>query len=166
MDGKTGMSTSRLLLVCMANICRSPTAEVVLRAHLERAGLARLVEVDSAGTQRHNIGRRPDARAHKVAALRGYDLSHLRARQVTEADFLRFDRILAMDSSVLQLLQRSCPPECGHKLGLFLEYANGVAGRDVPDPYYGSEAGFEHVLDLIEEGARGLVEGLRGGNPK
>ena len=155
------MKQTRLLFVCMGNICRSPTAEGVVRAQVHKAGLARRVEIDSAGTQRYHIGKPPDARAQKAALRRGYDLSRLRARRVSEADFARFDRILAMDLDNLEILQRDCPPEHRHKLGLFLEYSCGFAEREVPDPYYGNDAGFEHVLDLIEDAARGLVESLR-----
>lgn len=158
---KNAEATLRLLIICMGNICRSPTAEGVLRAQLARAGLDRRVEVASAGTQRHHLGKPPDVRAQKSAARRGYDLSGLRARRVGAADYLRFDRILAMDSDNLAILQRECPPEHRHKLGLFLEYSRGFSVREVPDPYYGNDAGFEYVLDLIEDAARGLVESLR-----
>lgn len=155
------MKQTRLLFVCTANICRSPTAAGVVRAQLERAGLARQVGIDSAGTQRYQVGQPPDARAQKAALRRGYDLSRLRARRVREADFEDFDLILAMDRDNLEILQRDCPPEHRHKLGLFLEYARGFAEREVPDPYYGSDAGFERVLDLIEDAAGGLIESLR-----
>jgi protein-tyrosine phosphatase len=152
-----------LLFVCMGNICRSPTVEGVVRAHLAQAGLAGQVEVDSAGTVRHHLGEPPDARAQRVALRRGYDLSRLRARRVTEADYARFDRILAMDRDNLAILRRECPPEHRHKLGLFLEYSRSFAEREVPDPYYGNDAGFERVLDLIEDASHGLVESLRQG---
>ena len=154
-----------ILFVCTANICRSPTAEAVVRAQLKKAGLARQVVVDSAGTQRHQFAQPPDARAQKAALRRGYDLSRLRARRVTEADFSDFDRILAMDRGNLDILQRDCPAEHRHKLGLFLEYSRGFSEREVPDPYYGSEAGFERVLDLIEDAASGLVDSLRWADP-
>lgn len=155
------MKQVRLLFVCMGNSCRSPTAEVVVRVKAHQAGLARQVEIDSAGTQSYRNGRPPDARAQKVALRRGYDLSRLRARQVSEADFEHFDRILAMDRDNLETLRRDCPPEHRHKLGLFLEYSRESSEREVPDPYYGSDAGFEHVLDLLEDAAGGLVESLQ-----
>lgn len=155
------MTQTRLLFVCTANICRSPTAEGVVRAQLKNAGLARHVEIDSAGTQRRQVAQPPDARAQKAALRRGYDLSRLRARGISEADFAHFDRILAMDCDNLEILQRDCPPEHRHKLGLFLEYSSRFSEREVPDPYYGSDAGFERVLDLIEDAAAGLVESLR-----
>lgn len=151
----------RLLFVCMGNICRSPTAEAVMRAYVERVGLAERIEIDSAATHRYNLGKPPDIRAQKAGARRGYQLSGLRARQVCEADFERFDRILAMDRDNLENLRRDCPPEHLHKLGLFLDYARGFAESEIPDPYYGGDAGFEYVLDLIEDAARGLLESLR-----
>lgn len=155
------MLRKKVLFVCTANICRSPTAEGVVRAQMKKAGLAHRVEVDSAGTQRRQIAQPPDARAQKAALRRGYDLSRLRARGISEADFANFDRILAMDRDNLEILQRDCPSEHRHKLGLFLEYSSRFAEREVPDPYYGSDAGFERVLDLIEDAAGGLVESLR-----
>ncbi len=151
----------KLLFVCMGNICRSPTAEGVVRVHLERAGLLDRVEIDSAGTHGYHVGNPPDRRAQEAARARGYDLSGLRARKVAGADFVRFDRILAMDRDNLTLLREACPPEHRHKLQLFLDYADNFSEDEVPDPYYGGTAGFEHVLDLVEDAARGLVVRLR-----
>jgi protein-tyrosine phosphatase len=145
----------------MGNICRSPTAEGVVRAHVERAGLAKEVEVDSAGTHAYHIGQPPDQRSQRVAASRGYELGHLRARRVTTADFLRFDYILAMDRDNLTMLREACPTEEQHRLGLFLDHARNAEDDEVPDPYYGGPEGFERVLDLIEDGAAGLIEKLR-----
>jgi protein-tyrosine phosphatase len=141
----------------MGNICRSPTAEGVTRTLAERGGLAAGFEFDSAGTHGYHIGKAPDARATKAAAARGYDLSSLKARRVDSADFARFDRILAMDRDNLELLRQACPPEHHGKLGLFLEFASRNDEDEVPDPYYGGSEGFEHVLDLIEDAARGLL---------
>jgi protein-tyrosine phosphatase len=145
----------------MGNICRSPTAEGVVRAHVELAGLAKEVEVDSAGTHAYHIGQPPDQRSQRVAASRGYELGHLRARRVTTADFLRFDYILAMDRDNLAMLREACPAEEQHRLGLFLDHARNAEDDEVPDPYYGGPEGFERVLDLIEDGATGLIEKLR-----
>jgi protein-tyrosine phosphatase len=114
-------------------------------------------EFDSAGTHGYHIGKAPDARATKAAAQRGYDLSSLKGRQVDRADFLRFDRILAMDRDNLELLRKACPTEHLGKLGLFLEFASSHDGEEVPDPYYGGPEGFERVLDLIEDAAQGLL---------
>nr|WP_275540528.1 low molecular weight protein-tyrosine-phosphatase [Sulfurisoma sediminicola] len=151
---------TRVLFVCMGNICRSPTAEGVVRTLLDRAGLLPEVEIDSAGTHDYHIGKPPDERARTAAAGRGYDLSALRARRVSEFDFVRFDRILAMDRDNLDLLRQACPAEHRHKLGLFLEYSRKFGEREVPDPYYGGAEGFERVLDLVEDAASGLIDSL------
>ncbi len=119
-----------------------------------------MLEVDSAGTHAYHAGELPDKRARQVAAKRGYDLAGLRARRVRDQDFSHFDHILAMDRQNLEFLRRSCPTEYLPKLGLFLDYANGSTLDEVPDPYYGSSEGFENVLDLCEQAARGLVESI------
>ncbi len=145
----------------MGNICRSPIAEAVTRTLAQRQGLASGLELDSAGTHGHyHAGEAPDARARRVAARRGYDLSRLRARPVSNADFDRFNRILAMDEANLAALQRVCPEEFRPKLGLFLNYATGLGITEIPDPYYGAESGFERVVDLCELAARGLLADL------
>lgn len=147
----------RLLFVCMGNICRSPTMEGVARVLIENAGLAERFELDSAGTHDYHVGEPPDKRSQQAALQRGYDLSALRARQVADEDFVRFDRILAMDLRNLAALQQRCPPSFRHKLALFLDYAEGFDEQEVPDPYYGGVVGFETVLDMAEAGARGLI---------
>lgn len=147
---------TRVLFVCMGNICRSPTAEAVVREFARReAGLA--LEVDSAGTHGYHTGDAPDERSIVAARRRGFDLATLRARVVEAADFERFDLVLAMDDAVLQRLRELAPPRHAERVRLFLDFAPGLGRRDVPDPYYGSAAGFEEVLDLVEEGARGLL---------
>ncbi len=151
----------RVLLVCTGNICRSPTADGVLRRLVREAGLGHLVEVDSAGTHDYHVGEAPDERAQRHARLRGYELSDLRARQVDASDFARFDLILAMDRGHLALLERAAPLEHRHKLRLFMEFADGWSEVEVPDPYYGGDAGFERVLDMIEAGAHGVLAELR-----
>lgn len=156
-EDKTFTARYRVLFVCMGNICRSPTAEGVTRAIAEKKGVAAMFEFDSAGTHGYHIGNPPDARARAAAAKRGYDLSQLKARQVNEFDFIRFDRILAMDHDNLKLLRQACPQEHHAKLGLFLEYAAQSASVEVPDPYYGGPEGFERVLDMIEDAADGLI---------
>lgn len=150
-----------VLMVCMGNICRSPTAEGVLRAFLEREGLSQWVDVDSAGTHAYHVGKAPDPRTLQAAARRGYDLTALRARQVNDFDFVCFDHILAMDRDNLALLMRACPVQHRHKLGLFLDHASGCDEDEVPDPYYGDADGFERVLDLVEAAAGGLIGSLR-----
>ena len=156
--------TLRVLMVCMGNICRSPTAEGVLRAKLEAAGLGREVEVDSAGTHgHHHAGEAPDPRAVKHAAARGYEIGKLRARRLVDEDFERFDWLIAMDDDNLAFMQSAAPAGSAVRIGLLLEHARRHAGvREVPDPYYGAPAGFEHVLDLVEDACDGLVEALRG----
>ncbi len=145
----------RILVVCLGNICRSPTAEVVLRDAVERAGLADRVTIDSAGTGDWHIGNPPDPRAIAHAARRGYDLTTLRARQVSTGDFGRFDWILAMDASVLATLEALRPPAFTGRLALFLDTG------DVPDPYTAGPEGFEHALDLIEHASAALAAKLR-----
>ena len=133
----------------MGNICRSPTAEAVLRAKAGLAGLA--IEFDSAGTENYHVGDPPDPRSVRHARARGYDLSGLRARQVGADDFRSFDLILAADEQNLRALRRRCPTELHGRLQLFL----GDVG--LPDPYYGESDGFEKVLDLVEKQAVLLV---------
>jgi protein-tyrosine phosphatase len=141
-------------MVCLGNICRSPTAEAVLRRKLQAAGLDGRVEVDSAGTGSWHIGSPPDARSQRHAARRGYDLSALRARQVSEDDFHRFDLILAMDHDNLADLQRLAPDGPARaQVRLFAEVA-------VPDPYTGGPEGFERVLDLVEACSDAWIEDL------
>lgn len=147
--------TLRILFVCMGNICRSPTAEGILRTKLDAAGLAEAVTLDSAGTGDWHVGKAPDSRAIQAAAGRGYDISGLRARQVTTDDFQRFDLILAMDQDNLAWLEQLCPDQ-GAVPELFLA-RQGLAVDEVPDPYYGGAAGFERVLDLLESACDGLV---------
>jgi protein-tyrosine phosphatase len=147
----------------MGNICRSPTAEGVLRAKMAQAGLGSSVVIDSAGTHNYHPGSPPDERSQEHALRRGYDLSKLRARQISEADYEKFDLILAMDWDNLALLQDDCPPAHAHKLKLFMSFADPAKqlGEVVPDPYHGGKAGFEQVLDLVESASDGLVRKLR-----
>lgn len=157
------MRKINILFVCMGNICRSPTAEGVMRALVEQQNMTERIRIDSAGTHGYHVGNPPDGRAQKAAALRGVDLSGLRARRVVEEDFATFDLILAMDRDNLNLLKQSCPKEHFGKLGLFLDYAAGHKGQEVPDPYYGGGDGFELVLDLVERVASGLMATIMSG---
>jgi protein-tyrosine phosphatase len=160
-EATTTPARFRVLMVCMGNICRSPTAEGVLRARLAAAGLADRVEVDSAGTHDYHVGAPPDHRSQEHAARRGIDLSKLRGRQVCAGDFERFDLLLAMDHDNLELLEEACPgPHLRHKLGLFMRFGAESGSAVVPDPYYGGAAGFERVLDLVEVASDGLVKHL------
>ncbi len=145
----------------MGNICRSPTAEGVFRKLAGEAGIEEQLHIDSAGTHDYHVGRAPDDRAQHAASGRGYDLSTLRARQVADRDFQEFDYILAMDRENLAGLLHRCPAEHRHKVVLFLSFSSRFPGHEVPDPYYGGHQGFERVLDMVEDGARGLIEVLR-----
>ncbi len=151
----------RILFVCTGNICRSPTAEAVARHWLRMVGLDGTVSVDSAGIQGYHAGEAPDARSQRAAALRGYDLSRLRARKLSANDYESFDLLLAMDQGHLDYMRRKCPPPHLQKVRLFLEFADELAQREVPDPYYGGNAGFDGVLDLCERGVQGLIDTLR-----
>src|SRR5574340_744878 len=150
----------RVLFVCLGNICRSPTAEGVARHHIVRRGCEDLIEVDSAGTGGYHAGEPPDARAVAAARRRGIDLSGIRARRVVAEDFDRFDLVLAMDRDNLQYLERTCPPEHSAKLRLLLSYSPGLGMDEVPDPYFGGDAGFERVLDMIENSVLALMSEL------
>ena len=151
----------RVLFVCLGNICRSPTAEGVFRSVVARAGLEQHVEVDSAGTHAYHIGDPPDLRAQQAARRRGVELGALRGRKATRVDIERFDYVLAMDEENYQNLMAICPAGLETKVRLFLEFAPDRPEREVPDPYFGGDAGFERVLDMIEEASAGLLAHLR-----
>ncbi len=157
---------TRILFVCLGNICRSPTAEAVFRHKAGQAGWHNLLQADSAGTAAWHVGKVPDARSQQHGRERGYDLSSLRARQVTTADFSDFDHILAMDADNLaeleKLRQQAAAAGQGRtaRLGLLLDEHPDTAGRDVPDPYYGGPAGFDEVIDLIETATDALLRRL------
>lgn len=159
-ETKTKSATS-VLFVCTGNICRSPTAEGVLRQLAQQANMP--VRVDSAGTHGYHEGQPPDRRSQSAALKRGFDLSKQRARRVTEDDFYVFDWILAMDRDHIEILESMRPSGSTAQLRLFLEFAPGPpsALREVPDPYYGGRKGFERVLDLVEQASQGLLEHLR-----
>ena len=150
-----------VLFVCLGNICRSPTAEGVLRHKLREAGLAGQVEVASAGTGDWHVGNPPDQRSQRAARVRGYDLSAQRAQQVVAPDFNHYDLILAMDLSNLRDLKALQPAHGNAELDLFLRRFDGVKD-EVPDPYYDGEDGFEEVLDLVESACDLLVIELKG----
>jgi protein-tyrosine phosphatase len=153
----------KILLVCLGNICRSPTAEGVLRHLLASEAPQLKVEIDSAGTGNYHAGEPPDQRSQRAAMRRGIDLSGLRARQVVPADFANFDRILAMDAENWRALEARKPKSSKAQLGLFLDYAEHAGTREVPDPYSGDAGDFERVLDLVTEAARGLIADLKKG---
>ena len=140
-----------VLFVCTGNICRSPTAEGVLRSIAGKENVD--LRVESRGTHDYHVGEPPDERSQRHALKRGYDLSAQRAKQVSKRDFREFDLIVAMDRGHLGLLKRMCPPALLGKLRLF--------ENEVPDPYYGGPDGFERVLDLLEAGCRNLLAELK-----
>ena len=151
----------RVLLVCMGNICRSPTAEGVLRQFIKINNLGDVVEVDSAGTHGYHVGEAPDSRTQRAAAIRGYNLSQLRARKVARQDLDYFDLILAMDKSNLDNLQRMAAPEQQEKIQLFMDYAKNFDDNEVPDPYYGLGHGFDLILDMVEDASLGLINEIK-----
>lgn len=147
----------RILFVCTGNICRSPTAEGVLRHHAQ--GMK--IETDSAGIYGYHIGEAPDPRTIAMAKTRGYDLTTLRARKVMPEDFNTYDLILAMDKGHHEALISMAPPSSTAEIAMFLDYAEGCGYDEVPDPYYGEEQEFRKVLDLVEHGVKGLMRSLK-----
>ncbi len=150
-----------VLFVCLGNICRSPSAEGMLRRRLEQEGLQEQVFIDSAGMHDFHAGSEPDIRAIQAAMSRGYSLDGLLARKVAAEDFSRFDLILGMDFSHKQALERIKPKKSSARIALLLDYAKNPPQREVPDPYYGGAADFEYALDLIEAGVEGLIDHIR-----
>ena len=154
-------SPYKVLFVCMGNICRSPAAEGVMRHLVKDEGLAKQVVIDSAGTGGWHSGNPADERMRKHAALRGYALES-KARQVRESDFENFDLILVMDRDNLREIKPFAHrPKQMHKVKLFCEFAKDRGEKEVPDPYYGGEAGFEQVLDIVENGCQHLLRHIR-----
>jgi protein-tyrosine phosphatase len=151
----------KILFVCLGNICRSPTAEIVFRQIVAREAPDLRIEIDSAGTAAYHVGSAPDSRTREAALRRGYDMSALRARVVEPQDFGRFDLILAMDRQNFDTLRRGAPAAAHDRIRLFLEFAPDAGETEVPDPYYGGPNGFEEVLDLVEAAARGLLQHVR-----
>lgn len=149
-----------VLFVCTGNICRSPTAEGVFRHQVREAGLAGQYRQDSCGTHGYHIGDPPDSRAIDTAARRGYDLSDLRARQLQVEDFDQFDLLLGMDEGHIARMVRMAPANRQDRIRLLMDFATDAWRSDVPDPYYGDARDFEHSLDLVEIGVRGLLRSL------
>lgn len=150
----------RVLMVCLGNICRSPTAEAMLRHHVHAAGLDHRIEVDSAGTADYHVDSPPDRRAVAHGEKRGLRMQHLRGRQVERADFDRFDYVLAMDEDNLMNLKRLRPAGSRAQVALLMSFAPQAGAREVPDPYYGGADGFEQVLDLVDSACEGILANL------
>ena|SRR6267154_2590703 len=151
----------RILFVCMGNICRSPSAEAVLR-HVAATEAPELqLEIDSAGTHEYHLGHPPDTRAVGAAQRRSIDMSGLRARKLLREDFEHFDLVLVMDQQNKQDALAIAPSGRRERVRLFLEFAPQLSHREIPDPYYGNEIGFELVLDLVTEASRGLIASIR-----
>lgn len=155
------MKPTRVLFVCLGNICRSPTAEGVFASLVKAQRLHNSITIDSAGTGGWHIGKPPDTRAIAAARGRGYDIAHLRGRQVQVSDFSFFDYILAMDDDNLSDLQRLAPAEHSGSVSLLLPYGSQRQYHQVPDPYYGGEQSFDLVLDLIEDACAGFLTHLQ-----
>lgn len=151
----------KILIVCMGNICRSPTAEAVFRTKVREAGLEKHVIVDSAGTHGFHAGEAPDTRATRAAKKRGYDMESLVARQLTKEDFAHFDLVLAMDWENHAMLQQLAPRQYHHKIKLLMSFATEHESAVIPDPYYGGADGFETVLDYVEDACINLVDFVR-----
>lgn len=151
----------RILFVCMGNICRSPTAHGVFRRLVIDEGLSHRIEIDSAGTHAYHIGEPPDRRARETARTRGIDIGDLRARLAEPDDFSRFHYVLAMDRDNYENLSQICPKGLEERLRLFMEFAPELGIREVPDPYYGGQRGFEQVFDMVESAARGLLMDIK-----
>lgn len=154
---------TRILMVCLGNICRSPLAQGVMEQRLRKSGLVRSATVDSAGTQAYHLGEPPDPRAVELAARRGYDISGQRARRIRDGDFQSFDYILAMDQDNLQQLVARCPEAEVSRIKLLMDFAPGPDGQEIPDPYYGGQDEFERTLDLIEAAVEGLILEVKAG---
>jgi protein-tyrosine phosphatase len=159
---RTATATVRICFVCLGNICRSPTAEAVMRHLVKQAGLDGAVQIESAGTGDWHVGNPRDRRARETGQARGVPLSG-RAQQFTAADFQRFDYVLAMDEANLADLRQMAPgPGERGKVTLLRSYEPGAPpDAEVPDPYYGGAQGFEQVFDICEAACAGLLERLR-----
>jgi protein-tyrosine phosphatase len=151
----------KICFVCLGNICRSPTAEGVMRHLVREAGLERAIEVDSAGTAAYHVGEPPDARSQAAALRRGIELGG-RARRFEKRDFSRFEYVIAMDRENLEDLLELAPPEAEERVHLLRAFdPASPRGAGVPDPYYGGDRGFDDVVEIVLAGCRGLLADLR-----
>lgn len=150
----------KVLFVCLGNICRSPMAETVFRKYVAAAGLEDKIEIESSGTGDWHVGEQADSRMRKHAQQRGYNITSV-GRTVSQNDFGYYNLIVAMDDSNVRNLERMCPPEQLHKIVKMTDYANSHSQTEVPDPYYGGEAGFRLVIDLLEDACEGLLQEVK-----
>lgn len=158
------MTTKKILFVCLGNICRSCTAEEVMRTILKREGLDKAIEVDSAGLISYHQGEQADPRMRAHASRRGYHITHL-SRPVRMSDFEEFDLILGMDDSNISRLRELAPSlEAEEKIHRMTEYCTRIPADHVPDPYYGGAQGFENVIDILEDACEGLLAMLHTSN--
>ena len=163
MNTAINKAKTKVLFVCLGNICRSPTAEGVFKELVHKRGLEDKIAFDSAGTSNYHIGEPPDLRSQKAALKRGIDLSYQKARQVSLQDFYEFDYVIAMDEKNLADLKDLYPSNASAKLDLLLSFSSkDTKYKEVPDPYWSGEDGFELVLDLIEDACDGLLNHIRG----
>lgn len=151
---------TKVLMVCMGNICRSPMAEGMLRKAVQAAGLTQAIQIDSAGTHSYHVGDPPDPRAQQAARQRGADISDLRGRKVADADFAEFDYILVMDGDNHRRLIERAPSQHHGKIRRLLAFSRKYPNLDVVDPYYGGAQGFEENLDMIEDAVQGLLRDI------
>lgn len=152
---------SKVLFVCMGNICRSPTAHGVMQHKVDGRELNHLIEIDSAGTHAYHVGEQSDERSRALAASKGVDMEYIRARKIADSDYHEFDYILAMDTDNLALIEHHAPPKHRANLALFLDFAGRdgrVSRNTVPDPYYGGDSGFEEVFELVDCGCDSLLK--------
>ena len=154
------MAVKKVLFVCMGNICRSPTAHGVMQHKVTERGLTQHIEIDSSGTHAYHVGEKSDSRSRALATSKGIDMEYVRARKISINDYDEFDYILAMDKENLELIEYYAPQNHSANVSLFLSFANQAGGTDeevVPDPYYGGDAGFEHVFELVDLGCDALI---------
>lgn len=155
-------TTIRVLFVCLGNICRSPLAEGLFRHHVQEAGLAHRIQIRSAGTGGWHVGKAPDDRMSATARLRGIDITHQRARQLSSVDLEEHELILVMDRENLRNTRSlAAPGGATSHVSLFREFDPEPGTGEVPDPYYGGEEGFVEVFEIVERTSRSLLEHLR-----